>query len=165
MKIRITAILFMIAFLIQGSLLNLLSVSGVTPNLLLCLVITLTLLYDNEHAVYLGGAFGILSDMFYSDVLGVASIGLLLTGLLTVKARQLLNRENILSILILSALGTVLYNFLYWGIVSFFRDQFGLLDFLYIQPLYMVSNMVTMILLYLFLINKAIRHRRDRYYK
>ena len=60
MKIRIAALLFMGAFLIQGSLLNLISVMGFTPNLLLCLVITLTLLYESEHAIYLGAAFGIL---------------------------------------------------------------------------------------------------------
>ena len=165
MKIRIAALLFMGAFLIQGSLLNLLAIMGVTPNLLLCLVITLTLLYNSDRAIYLGAAFGILYDLVYSDVIGVASIGQLMAGFLTWKARQLLNPENILSILILSSAGTVLYNLLYWGIVNLFRDQFGLLDFLKLQPGYVAYNMAVMILLYLGLINRAIRHRNDRYYK
>ena len=82
MKIRIAALLFTGAFLIQGSLLNLFAVMGVTPNLLLCLVITLTLLYDTDRAIYLGAAFGVLYDLIYSDVIGVASIGLLIVGFL-----------------------------------------------------------------------------------
>lgn len=165
MKIRIAALLFTGAFLIQGSLLNLFAVMGVTPNLLLCLVITLTLLYDTDRAIYLGAVFGVLYDLIYSDVIGVASIGLLIVGFLTWKARQLLNRENILSILILSSAGTLIYNLLYWGIVNLFRDQFGFLDFLKLQPGYVAYNMLVMILLYLSLINRAIRHRNDRYYK
>ena len=39
---------FLVAFLMQGSLLNLFSIGGYTPNLLLGLVVILSFLYEKE---------------------------------------------------------------------------------------------------------------------
>ena len=51
-------IMFLIAFLIQTSLLNLVMIHGYTPHLILCLVIVLSFLYENRmYGVVFGAAF------------------------------------------------------------------------------------------------------------
>ena len=42
-------VIFLIAFLIQPSFLNLINIAGYTPNLLLCLTVIFTFLYDGEY--------------------------------------------------------------------------------------------------------------------
>ena len=42
-------VIFLIAFLIQPSFLNLINIAGYTPNLLLCLRVIFTFLYDGEY--------------------------------------------------------------------------------------------------------------------
>ena len=165
MKIRIAAILFMVALVLQGTLLNLFSIFGGTANLLLCLVIMMTFLYENENAIYLGLFFGILSDIAYSDMVGIASLGFLLVGYLTVQVRQILNKENVFSVLILSISGTLIYNVFYWFVTNLFNNNIDFLIFAKLQPVYIIYNLIIMMMIYFSLINRVVKHRKDRYYK
>ena len=69
MKYWKAAILFTIAFLIQASLLNLVSIGGVTPNLLLCLVVVFSFLYedDRETIAYQEGKNSIIPYSAFYD--------------------------------------------------------------------------------------------------
>lgn len=165
MKIRIAAILFMVALVLQGTLLNLFSIFGGTANLLLCLVIMMTFLYENENAIYLGLFFGILSDIAYSDMVGIASLGFLLVGYLTVQVRQILNKENVFSVLILSISGTLIYNVFYWFVTNLFNNNIDFFIFAKLQPVYIIYNLIIMMMIYFSLINRVVKHRKDRYYK
>ena len=60
MNYRKAIVLFVIAFLVQTSLLNVIMIKGYTPNLLLCLVVTISFLYENKtYGIVLGAIFGI----------------------------------------------------------------------------------------------------------
>ena len=48
MKYWKAGIIFLIAFLIQPSLLNMINIAGYTPNLLLCLVVIFSFIYEDE---------------------------------------------------------------------------------------------------------------------
>ena len=57
-------IIFIIAFLIQPSLLNMISIGGYTPNLLLCLVVIFSFIYEEEmYGIVYGAVFGVLYDI------------------------------------------------------------------------------------------------------
>ena len=165
MKIRIAVIIFAFAFLIQGTLLNNFAFFGVTPNLTLCLLIAFTFFYEDESAIYLALFFGIISDICFSNIIGVSSLGYLLVGFLIVKLRPLLNKENILASVIFGALGTLVFNIFYWLLTNVNTNQYDLTYILKIQPLYMISNLIVMVLIYFILINRVVRHRNDRYYR
>jgi len=165
MKTRIVAIIFAVAFLIQGTLLNNFAFFSVTPNLILCLLIAFTFFYENELAIYAALIFGIISDICFSNIIGVSSLGYLLVGFLIVKFRPVLNKENILASVIFGALGTLVFNLFYWAATNVKTNQFDFTYILKLQPLYVISNLIIMVLIYFTLINRVVRHRSDRYYR
>jgi len=165
MKIRVAALVFTAAFLLQGTLLNIVDFWGATPNLILCLVIALTFLYENEHAIYLGVAFGLLGDICFSDMAGISSLGYLAVGFIIVKHRNSLNKEALVSPIILGIAGTFLFNSISWATRLLLGNPFDFLQFLKLQPLYMALNVMVMVLLYFALINHVVKHRSDRYYR
>jgi len=165
MKIRIVAIIFTVAFLIQGTLLNNFAFFGVTPNLILCLLIAFTFFYEDESAIYVALIFGVISDICFSNIIGVSSLGYLLVGFLIVKFSPVLNKENILASIIFGTLGTLVFNIFYWGLINVSTNQFDFTYILKLQPLYVICNLIIMVLIYFILINRVVRHRSDRYYR
>lgn len=165
MKIRIAAIIFTFAFIIQGTLLNNLAFFGITPNLILCLLIAFTFFYEEETAIYIALVFGIISDISFSNIIGVSSLGYLLVGFLIVKFRPLLNKENILASVIFGALGTLVFNIFYWIFTNVNTNHYSLTYILRMQPIYIITNLIVMVLIYFVLINRVVRHRSDRYYR
>lgn len=165
MKIRVAALIFVVAFILQGTLLNVFSLFGVTPNLILCLLIVFTFFYENENAIYLALIVGIISDICFSNLVGISSLGYFITGFVIVKVRYMLNKENIISTIILGISGTILFNLLYWFFSNTFTNEFGFLYFLKLQPMAIITNLIVMSLLYVALINRVVKHRNDRYYR
>jgi rod shape-determining protein MreD len=165
MKIRIAATIFTAVFLIQGTLLNAFEVYSTTPNLILCLMIALTFFYENEDAIYFAIVFGFVSDICYSNIVGISSLGYLTVGFLIVNFRSVLNKENILSHLILGALGTFTFNIICWAGVNVAINQSNFIYVLLFQPFYIIYNLIIIVIIYYILINKVIKYRSDRYYR
>lgn len=165
MKLRIAAILFIAAFIIQGTLLNGIAIGGVTPNLILCFLISFTFFYENQNAIYLALIFGLISDFCFANIIGISSLGYLLVGFLLVKFSGILNKENILSPIILGTLGTFIFNLFYWFSSNMFTNHLKFTYFLQMQPLYIGYNIIVMILIYAVLINRVVKYRSDRYYR
>ena len=70
MKYWKAGIFFLIAFFIQTSLLNLISVGSYTPNLLLCLVVIFSFLYEKDmYGLVYGAVFGLIYDACYRHLL------------------------------------------------------------------------------------------------
>ena len=71
MKSWKAGIFFLIAFFIQCSFLNVISIAGFTPNLLLCLVVVFSFLYEEQiYGLLYGAVFGIFYDICFADVVG-----------------------------------------------------------------------------------------------
>ena len=98
MKYWQVGLLYLAAFLIQPSLLNVINIGGYTPNLILCLTILSTFLYEEEiYGVIFGAVFGILYDIMYSNVVGPMPISLILVALGIIIVREYTNIENIIN--------------------------------------------------------------------
>lgn len=110
--------LFLGAFLLQGTLLNFIEVKEVTPNLMLGLSLVLGFLYnENAYAALPAAVFGLIYDMLYSPVLGAAAIPLVIAALIAMGIGSLTNAGNVLSMLVSSALGFSAYYALNWCIL------------------------------------------------
>ena len=97
--------MFLIAFLIQTSLLNLVMIHGYTPHLILCLVIVLSFLYENRmYGVVFGAAFGVLYDICFSNFTGPTGISLVVVAIVILILREYANIENILNMWIASTI-------------------------------------------------------------
>ena len=159
-------IIFIIAFLIQPSLLNMISIGGYTPNLLLCLVVIFSFIYEEEmYGIVYGAVFGVLYDICYSDVKGPAPIALTLVAICIMLAREYVNIENIFNMWIVSILSFVAYYLINWGLHRIAGNPIGLMYVFGKVPWIILYSMVVITIIYLVLIRKAVRHHKDRYFR
>jgi hypothetical protein len=77
----------------------------------------------------------------------------------------IMNKEAVLSVIIIAASSTVMYTFIYWGIMAMLGSNYTLLYMIKFLPLYILYNTVIVIMLYYLMIKKVIRYHNDRYYK
>lgn len=159
-------IVFLVAFLIQPSLLNMISIKGYTPNLLLCMVVIFSFLYEEEiYGVVLGAAFGLLYDICYSSVIGPTPISLVLVALGIVLARQHANIENIVNMWVVSLFSFVSYYLMNWGLLRISGNPIGIMYVFDRIPWIIIYSMVVITIIYLILIRKVVRHHQDRYFR
>ena len=156
----------MIAFLIQPSLLNMINIGGYTPNLLLCLVVIFSFIYEEEmYGVVFGSLFGVLYDVCYSDVIGPAPIAFLVVAVGIMMAREYVNIENIFNMWIVSILSFCTYYLINWGLHRLAGNPIGIMYVFGKVPWIILYSMAVITMIYLILIRKAVRYRRDRYFK
>lgn len=156
---------FLVAFLIQGSLLNLFSIAGHTPNLLLCLVIMLSFLYEDElYGLVFGAAFGIIYDVCYSVVIGPTPIALLIIAILVIGMRYYANVENTISMFVVSAIACILYYIINWGLYSIAGSPIGLGNVLISSAITIVYSLLVNYVIYKLLIKRVVKHHKDRYF-
>lgn len=134
MSYKKAAVFYGIAFVLQFSLLNLFSIDGVTPNLILCLMIFIAYKYnDGFRPALLAIPFALASDLIGGQYVGVSALVLFLLCLAVSYFGRDLNRETPWTLLTVSGIGTVLYYFLYWLILTVLGNPgtfIGLLKFL-----------------------------------
>ena len=166
MKYWKAGLLFLAAFFVQTSLLNLIGIVGYTPNLILCMVVVLSFLYENEmYGVVFGAVFGVLYDICYSSVIGPTASSLVLVAILILILREYANIENIVNMWVVSAVSIVLYYGLNWGLFHMSGNPIGFVYVIKHLPGVFLYSFAVVTLIYLILIRKAVRHRRDRYFK
>ena len=166
MKSWKAGIFFLIAFFIQCSFLNVISIAGYTPNLLLCLVIVFSFLYEEQiYGLLYGVLFGVFYDICFADVVGPTPIALVLVALVIFVLREYANIENIVNMWVTSLLSILFYYALNWGLQHVAGNPIGLLYVLKTLPWITLYSLSLMTVLYLILLRKMTRHRKDRYFR
>ena len=166
MKSWKAGIFFLIAFFIQCSFLNVISIAGYTPNLLLCLVIVFSFLYEEQiYGLLYGVLFGVFYDICFADVVGPTPIALVLVALVIFVLREYANIENIVNMWVTSLLSRLFYYALNWGLQHLAGNPIGLLYVLKTLPWITLYALSLMTVLYLILLRKMTRHRKDRYFR
>lgn len=157
---------FVIGFLLQGTLLNKIAILGVTPNLILCLVITISFFLDDSHiGPIFGIIFGILMDTCYGEYTGVSAIILFGIGVLVAKLPKIINRETPLTIIVVAAGSSLAYGLIYWLIMAILGNSYPFLDMILGQlPISIVYNSFIVLILYLTFPRKRVKHKRRAIY-
>ncbi len=159
-------IIFLITFFIQPSLLNMINIGGYTPNLLLCLTVIFSFLYEKEYyGPLLGAVSGLLYDICYSYVIGPTAIALLLTAVIVMALRQYANVENIISMWVVSVLSFLSYYLINWILYKITGSPEGILYALSHSVWTIVYSMAVITAMYILMIRKVDRYHKDRYYK
>ena len=165
MKYWKAGLLFLAVFFAQTSLLNLISIAGYTPNLILCMVVVLSFLYENEmYGVVFGAVFGLLYDICYSSVIGATAISLVLVAILILVLREYANIENIVNMWVVSAVSIALYYGINWGLFHISGNPIGIVYVIKHLQVVFLYSLAVVTLIYLILIRKSVRYRRDRYF-
>lgn len=166
MKYWKAGIIFLIAFLIQPSLLNMINIAGYTPNLLLCLVVIFSFIYEDEmYGVVYGATFGVLYDVCYSQVIGPTPIALTVVAICIILAREYANIENIINMWIVSIISFIAYYLMNWGLHRIAGNPIGIVYVFGKVPWIILYSMVVITIIYLILIRKVVKHHRDRYFR
>lgn len=156
---------FLVAFLLQGSLLNMFSIAGHTPNLLLALVVMMSFLYEKEMiGITYGALFGLIYDMCYCDILGPTAIAFVITSACVLIMRYYANVENIISMSGVSIIAFVIFYIAHWGLMTFAGNTIGLGYVLLNSILTMIYTLVINIVIYKVLIKSVVKHHKDRYF-
>lgn len=138
-------LLYGVAFILQFSLLNLISVMGITPNLILCLMIFIAYKYNDgfKYAV-LAIPFALLSDLIGGQYVGVSALVIFLLCMAVSYFGKGLNRETIWTLLVVAAVGTFIYYFFYWGILIVLGNGSTILGLLKFLALEIPMNLLVM---------------------
>lgn len=161
--LRIGAV-FLIAFLVQPSLLNVINIQGYTPNLILCMTILYTFLYEDDmYGVVFGAVFGVLYDIMYSNVIGPMPISLVIVAIGIVFVREYTNIENIINMWAVSIVSLLAYYFMNWGLHHLAGNPVGLAFVFERVPWIALYSLVIITILYKIIIRRVIRHHKDKY--
>ena len=159
-------ILYLAAFFLQPFLQNLIPPLGNHLNLLLCLTVVLTFVYDEKlTGIFFGFIFALLHDIVFGYYLGPAVLAVTAAGIAVLILREFTNIENIFNALFMMLFSTWLYATVYWGVYRILGSPYSYVYAMKTLPFTLLFNCIAAAVLYLVLIKKVIKHRRDRYFR
>ena len=125
MKSKI-ALFFMIliSFLLQCTLLHVISIGSITPNLILILCISMGLMRGRKSGLWTGFFCGFLVDMFYGSVFGFYALIYMYIGYLNGQFHHIFYPDDIKLPLISIFVSDLLYGILYYLTLFMLRGRF-----------------------------------------
>ncbi len=165
MKSIFSFLIFFVAFIFQTTIFSQLEFFGVSPNIILCLIVVMGFLYDNLDTFLWAIIFGLLQDIYFSQVIGISAFCCFLLALGIYVVKDFVNRENAISALGMVIGATVIYQGIYWFMGRIFGSIYGITPLLQtIVPL-ILYHIVIVIILYNIFIRKVVKHRNDSKFK
>lgn len=118
MRAVVTCILSVFLFCIESTILNKFSIRGITPNLLLAFVVSVSLLRGSKKGALIGGLIGALQDLLFYPYFGFQTLFYIYLGLTVGYFNKDFYKDNyVLPIILISITdfiyGIVMYIFLF----------------------------------------------------
>jgi len=164
MKTRTAIIIFSLAFIIQTTLLRYIAIDHTAPNLLLCLVIVFSFMYNEPFGILFSVIFGLLWDINFGIYMGVSAIGLLVVAMAMVLFRKPFNRESFLLALLGGVIGSILYSCIYLGAYKLLGLPHSIYYLLKPQLYMIMYNVAIVMILHLILRQGIIRNKKREFY-
>lgn len=153
---------FLLALILQTTVLKHIAIFGYSPNLILCLVVVCTFLYDEQIGMIYGIVFGLILDLFTNLYIGPSAIAFVVVCLFVRLMRIIFNHERLLPELLLALVSTPLYTFVLWGLLKMTGSPMSVLVVLKAMPVLILYNGIIIIILHLLLVRGVIKHRKDK---
>jgi rod shape-determining protein MreD len=156
--------IFLVAFLLQTTIIWRLPIFGYSPNLIYCLVVVFSFLYEERYGLILGLVFGMLLDISTSLYFGVQTISLVFVCLAVRLLRFAFNHEKFVPDVIIAAGLTPVNVFIVWTIYHLCGLPLSVaypVDSL--LPL-VIMHAIIVLILHLILVRGVLRFRQDRHY-
>jgi rod shape-determining protein MreD len=156
--------IFLIAFLLQSVVIWRFPVYGYSPNLIFCLVIVFSFLYEERYGLVLGIVFGMILDISTSLYFGVQTISLVIVCIAVRLLRLAFNHEKFIPDVVIAAALTPVNVFVIWTIYHISGLPLSVMYPLRSLPVLVVMHMIIVLILHLILVRGVIRFRQDRHY-
>lgn len=163
MKYRYSFLWFFAAFILQSTVMNHFRIFEVSPNLVLCLVVIFSFLYEGYHGIVFGILFGFVSDISSAEIIGIAAVSNFAVALICIGMKRYFYKDSRISVVIVSLVGTAVYALLYWSINRMLGTG---ADFLYVmerQAVLLAYHIAVTLVIYRLVSRSVIKHRSDRY--
>jgi rod shape-determining protein MreD len=163
LKYRYSFIIFLIAFILQTTVMNHFRIFEMSPNFILCFVVIFSFLYDGYHGIFFGLLFGFISDVFSAEIIGIAALCNFAVALICIELKRYLYKDSRISVTIVSVAGTAVYALLYWGVSKMLGSS---AEFLYVmekESVLLIYHIVVVLAIYQVVSRSVIKHRGDRY--
>lgn len=129
MNVLIFLLVVLISFILQTAIFPYLAIFGVEPNIALLVVLSIAIYKGRFYGAFLGLVIGIIQDILFSPVIGVNSFILFLAGYFVGLIENKVIKDNLFIPVILSLLGTIYYNFIYYIFMFFLSKNFSFISF------------------------------------
>lgn len=163
MKYRYSFLIFFIAFILQSTILNHFRIFQMSPNLILCLVVIFSFLYEGYHGLVFGIIFGFITDICFAGIIGAAALSNFTVALICVGMKRYFYKDSRISVTIVSVMGTVVYGLLYWSVNRMLGSGTDLLYVVEKEAVLLIYHIIITLIIYRFVSRSVIKHRSDRY--
>ncbi len=125
-RLIVTLIELIFCFLLQTSLFSFLRISGVVPNCLLILVITVAYTKGQNHAMVTGFFAGMILDLCFSETVGFCAVLYMVVAFLAGYAHKIYYERDYFVPGAMILAGEFLYSFLYYILFFLLRGKLEL---------------------------------------
>ncbi len=132
-KIRrsvVTAVIVIVAYLLQCTIFASLEIAGIKPNLMLIVTASFGFMRGPREGMIVGFASGLLIDIQYGDMIGFYALIYLITGYINGLFEQIYFDEDIKLPLFLIAASDLVYGFAVYFLTFLLRSDFNFLYYL-----------------------------------
>lgn len=118
-------------FLFQCTVLHVISIGSITPNLILILCVSMGLMRGRKSGLWTGFFSGLLIDMFYGSIFGFYALIYMYTGFISGYAHRICYDDDVKVPMMLAAGTDLIYNLAVYGLQFLLRGRMGLGTYLY----------------------------------
>ena len=140
---------FFILFFLQANVFEIFTINGVMPNLFVIFILIIGLSANVVYGLGFGVICGLVIDLVYGKSIGITAVMLCAIGYLGAYFDKNFSKENKLTIIIMVAVATAIFEIGYYGlssiILNFDIEIWYFIKILFIEILY---NVLLTILLY-----------------
>lgn len=132
MKSKIVLLLtILICFLLQCTVLHLISIGSITPNLLLILCVSMGLMRGRKSGLWVGFFSGLLIDLFYGSLFGFYALIYMYVGFFSGYACKIYYDDDIKVPMLLVGIADLFYNIAVYGLQFLLRGRLNIGTYLY----------------------------------
>ena len=162
-KYRFIIPLYLVVFFLQSTIFPQFALFSCTPNLLLCLTVMVSLRSEGYMGLVMGVAIGLVQDIFFGQMIGIAALCYYCLALLILLTKHLIYKNSVASVLFIGAISTVGYSFLYWGISAIMGSSYHLLYMAKMLPQLLIYNSVVILIMHVLIRRQEHKYPEDRY--
>ena len=149
MKSKIVFFLtIIICFLLQCTIMDLISIGSITPNLMLVLCISMGLMRGRKSGLWTGFFSGLFVDLFFGSIFGFYALIYMYIGYLSGYAHRIYYDDDVKVPMVLVAISDLVYGCLIWGTQFLLRGRIHFLYYLnhIIIPEVVLTTLMTLLL-------------------
>lgn len=120
-------LIFFVNFIFQTTIFQYFEIFGVIPNTTLLLVLFFSFLFKEKFGIVYGVIFGILQDVFFGDIVGIAAFIYFTIGLLTYEMKSYVYKDTFFTPVIITLIGGTYYHLMYWLLMRLFASNINFL--------------------------------------